>query len=384
MQMSLGQVCSAEVRDKVKYNVKQVLASRSCVGCDLEQADFTRMDLSGVNLEGADLRNASFFLSDLTKANLKNSNLNGARFGGADLSGCDLRGAVFDKSALSGAYIATALLDADQVKGRVIQGIEKKTDIPDAVVIDKDTVKKSQQQAVESQQLDDRDQKIVDKVQSKQEYPEEELPKKMQTKVATAPKQLTVEGQGQVTENSVEELEQKQKIAKVAVAIPAPEIVNLHSKKTVEENEKTAPSTIVAKNEEINKYDQEEERDENSIGESGHQSSPEKAEMVRKMLKNKRCYKCDLTGMRLNQADFEKFDLEGTDFTNCYLQNADFQKANLKGASFIGANLNGADFRGADLYKADFSGADLSGAKLEGALLDGAVLTGVKGYQQAE
>ncbi len=72
-----------------KENLKNLIATKSCPGCDLSGLNFNRMDLSKSNLEGADLSMSSFFLTNLSYANLKNTTLNGAVFGGAAVAAWD-------------------------------------------------------------------------------------------------------------------------------------------------------------------------------------------------------------------------------------------------------------------------------------------------------
>ena len=69
-------------------HVRQLRATRSCPGCNLENAD-----LAGLNAELGDLHNAILRGAALYKATLRGANLAGAVFTGADLSGADLTGA---------------------------------------------------------------------------------------------------------------------------------------------------------------------------------------------------------------------------------------------------------------------------------------------------
>jgi uncharacterized protein YjbI with pentapeptide repeats len=75
--------------------IRQVLQTRECQGCDL-----SRSKLSFANLRGASLRNANLFSADLKLADLREANLIGAILDKADLRGADLSGA-----DLTGAYI---------------------------------------------------------------------------------------------------------------------------------------------------------------------------------------------------------------------------------------------------------------------------------------
>ncbi|WP_233424313.1 pentapeptide repeat-containing protein [Pseudanabaena biceps] len=76
--------------------IRQVLQTRECAGCNL-----SREKLSFANLRGANLRNANLFSADLKLADLREANLIGAILDKADLRGADLTGA-----DLTGAYMS--------------------------------------------------------------------------------------------------------------------------------------------------------------------------------------------------------------------------------------------------------------------------------------
>jgi uncharacterized protein YjbI with pentapeptide repeats len=76
--------------------IRQLLQTKECEGCDL-----VRTKLSFSNLRGANLRNANLFSADLKLADLREANLIGAILDKADLRGADLSGA-----DLTGAYMS--------------------------------------------------------------------------------------------------------------------------------------------------------------------------------------------------------------------------------------------------------------------------------------
>lgn len=83
---------------------------------NVETADFSGADLSGVNFSGADLSGAN-----LSGANLSGANLSGVDFSGADListnlSGADLSGAKLRYANLSGAELRYANLSGAELK----------------------------------------------------------------------------------------------------------------------------------------------------------------------------------------------------------------------------------------------------------------------------
>jgi uncharacterized protein YjbI with pentapeptide repeats len=83
------------------------------VAIDLSGADFTRLNLKGVNLSEADLAEANFWLADLSGAklirtNLRMANLSNVDGRGADFSGSFLRGADLRLAKLAGANLSKA------------------------------------------------------------------------------------------------------------------------------------------------------------------------------------------------------------------------------------------------------------------------------------
>lgn len=82
-------------------DLKQLLETRLCPGCDLQGAD-----LRGAHLIGADLREAN-----LEGANLQDANLEGADLKGADLEGANLQGAFLNQAELNDANLEFANLN---------------------------------------------------------------------------------------------------------------------------------------------------------------------------------------------------------------------------------------------------------------------------------
>ena len=85
----------------------------------------------------------------------------------------------------------------------------------------------------------------------------------------------------------------------------------------------------------------------------------------------------DLSGLKLQGANFQNAILEKADLETATLIGAEFHKANLTKAKLKGANLGIANFQNAILEKADLETADLFGANLHKADLTGAKLKGV-------
>lgn len=84
-------------------NVRRLLNTNECRGCDLR----------GANLEGANLSDAILTGATLSGANLKGANLSGADLKGANLRGADLTGANCSDVIRDGATIMPACSVAD-------------------------------------------------------------------------------------------------------------------------------------------------------------------------------------------------------------------------------------------------------------------------------
>lgn len=98
-------------RAEVRENVRQLLETNSCPGCDLSGAVMNRMNLAGADLKAANLAGARLFLVNLSDADLRDANLQGAALGGADLAGADLTGANLTGAVLEGAYLTGAKME---------------------------------------------------------------------------------------------------------------------------------------------------------------------------------------------------------------------------------------------------------------------------------
>ena len=128
-------------------DLKRLIETNECPGCDLREADLRRLDLSGANLEGANLENANFFYTVLDGANLSAADLrstnmsyvsalpllsdvfdsNGeriaipAKFVGADLTGALLNYGDFSGANMIEANFFEAFVDKTQFVGTQLQ-----------------------------------------------------------------------------------------------------------------------------------------------------------------------------------------------------------------------------------------------------------------------
>jgi uncharacterized protein YjbI with pentapeptide repeats len=97
---------SAAVSAANPDQIRQLLQTNSCPGCDLTNADLRRLDLteadlSGVNLSGADLSRANLARVNLSSANLAGVKLKGTNLMGANLANADLTNAINGDSCSS-------------------------------------------------------------------------------------------------------------------------------------------------------------------------------------------------------------------------------------------------------------------------------------------
>lgn len=97
----------------------RLLATRSCSGCKLQDADLAQADLrdgqlrgaqlqranlSGAQLDGADLSGANLSFTSLAGASLRGADLRGSQLLGTDLRQADLSGALLSPGALSRSH----------------------------------------------------------------------------------------------------------------------------------------------------------------------------------------------------------------------------------------------------------------------------------------
>jgi hypothetical protein len=76
-------------------DLKTLLATNKCVGCDLSGADLSRKQLVNADLQAA----------NLVGANLTGANLSGAKLGGANLTGANFTSANFTQAVLQAASL---------------------------------------------------------------------------------------------------------------------------------------------------------------------------------------------------------------------------------------------------------------------------------------
>jgi len=371
-----------------KENLQKLLKTGSCQGCYLSEINFTRMELSGANLENADLSLCKFALANLSSANLRGAKLNGATFGGADLadadlSGADVRGAVFD-----GAYLGGAKFDGDFIATKPyanigIDDIEKKV-----YVESQETPKKSP----ETGEV---------KVSKRRDFEEpppvatsSSVPQKQAESIApvAAPEMKTVKPLSVAMVEITESTEQTS-IQKNTVAAKEEDSEASNNGKASVKTESIAASTAADEKQKVKvagkiaavqlpPEPEPEEKKEPAVEKK--EPIVVHADELQKLTDTNKCYGCDLSSADLAGKNFKNADLELANLAHTDLHEVDFRKANLKGANLEGADLRKADLRGADLYRANLTGADLTDARVDDAQFDDAVLEGVTGLEQKQ
>ena len=94
----------------------------SCPGCNLFQADFAGLEVTGLNFTGARLRQSDLSLSVMNRTSFRQTDLRdvnayGAVFSSSNFSGADLTHASFVGTYLQGANLAGARLDGTNFSG---------------------------------------------------------------------------------------------------------------------------------------------------------------------------------------------------------------------------------------------------------------------------
>lgn len=406
----------AQENSVVQQNKEKLLKTKSCPGCNLAGVNLNRADLAGADLQGADLTRAKFFLANLSGANLQKARLQGAGFGGADLADADFRGADLRDISLSGAYYRGAHFDqefaATLQKGDAGAGdiaaeatgtaepdvVERKTSAPEQArqpsVRPAEKAKDVPPAPVAVQQKPEATAGIARRVAKQQtevtgapdpgtapqntiEAKEQEVPEASATTSGEAPPVKTVQPPGaiviaeQATAGKASGTVEKKVMPEADAAGAIRKTVQADSSRDASVKMANAPPPTAASDP--------------GGGAKVSQTSPadqEKMAKLARLVKSKKCFACDLSGMDLSNMRLAKADLEKADLSDCNLEGADLGAANLKGANLRRANLKKANLKGADLYKADLTAADLSGAVMKKAKIDEALFTGAIGVSE--
>jgi tetratricopeptide (TPR) repeat protein len=103
-------------------HIRQLLATKQCVGCDLSGAGLVMANLSGANLRGANLSGTNLSRANLSGADLSDANLSGASLYGANLSGAKLSGTQLSGADLRDSYLVNADLLTTDLNSTNLEG----------------------------------------------------------------------------------------------------------------------------------------------------------------------------------------------------------------------------------------------------------------------
>jgi len=423
----------------VEENREQLLKTRSCPSCNLAEANLNRAELAGADLQGADLTNARFLLANLAGANLQKAKLRGARFGGADLAGADLRGADIEVAALNGAYYAGADFDP-AIAAALGQGGKDSAGPAEEAA---ETGKPADPAAPSAMAAPQAEPAPVPKTEPVPAPKAKPFPASVNREAVEPSHQDFADSAAATTgtapmapvreEANAQEPKDSGAARPVveetaggddrAVPLPAadaaggeaPPVKTASSMGAIEidasPSEPEAPTPTVAPRQEEAIVEEQQGKvvepvaqveltedvaadtavvlEETVAQPAAAEDTPavpadkEKLDRLATLLKTKRCFGCDLSGLDLSDMRLGKADLERADLSDCNLAGADLAGANLKGAKLRRAKLNKASMKAADLYRADLTGADLTDADMDKALTDDAVFTDAIGRAEA-
>ena len=362
-----------------KENLKKLIATKSCLGCDLSGLNFNRMDLSKTNLEGADLSMSTFFLTNLSYANLKNTTMNGAVFGGADLgdadlTGADLRGVSLDSAYLGGTKMTGELITTKPFAKIGVDEVEKDVYVENQS-IPKKTPKQKEVSVGERRDFSETP-PVISKTKIKEEVVVQELVEEHPEKVAVSSPPATMVPKAPLAKKS-------NIVQKVSVPLVVTEEVetqpvareDVATKTTVEKLTIAAQEVVVESSKSVPPFNQP------VIVKA--EIDGDKLMNLERLLDTKRCYGCDLSDANLSGENLKNADLEKANLSGANLQKADLKGANLKGAILVGANLKKANLENADLYKSNLTGADLTDANQKNVSFDNALADDAIGLDRA-
>ena len=114
----------AEAAAKAKQNsLEQLIATKSCSGCDLSNVDLTSAELKNANLAGANLFNTKLNSAKLAGAILTNANLEEAELKNANLSYANARDANLHKADLEKADLEKINLQQANLEKANLKGV---------------------------------------------------------------------------------------------------------------------------------------------------------------------------------------------------------------------------------------------------------------------
>ncbi|MBO3463301.1 pentapeptide repeat-containing protein [Aetokthonos hydrillicola Thurmond2011] len=102
--------------------IRQLLATRQCQGCDLSNAGLVMADLSAANLSNANLSGANLSRANLSGADLSGANLSGSVLFGVNLTNAKLNGATLVGADFRNTYLVNAQLTGVNLNEANLQG----------------------------------------------------------------------------------------------------------------------------------------------------------------------------------------------------------------------------------------------------------------------
>ena len=114
---NIGSTTSSAVEEEptVEANVKQLLKTNECEGCDLSDANLIGADLRLAKLKDADLLGAYGYRGDLRRADLYAADLSNANLQSANMQNADLKHAIMRDADLRDADLTDATLTAGRI-----------------------------------------------------------------------------------------------------------------------------------------------------------------------------------------------------------------------------------------------------------------------------
>ena len=113
---------SSPVQAENLQQLRQLLSTKQCPGCDLSNSGLVMSNLAGASLSQANLVNANLSQANLIGADLSGANLTGASLYGANLSGANLSGAILTGTDLREAYLTNANLTGTVLETAYVEG----------------------------------------------------------------------------------------------------------------------------------------------------------------------------------------------------------------------------------------------------------------------
>lgn len=107
--------------------IAAVKAGRSCIGCNLFQADFDYEDISGRNLSRSRLRQSDMSLAEADRTNFSRADLSIANMYGIRATGANFAGANLTQASLVGGYFSGANFAGAVLNGADFSGAEARS-----------------------------------------------------------------------------------------------------------------------------------------------------------------------------------------------------------------------------------------------------------------